>query len=182
MSLDPPGPASPAVGFEAPLEMFAACHVLIGQQCATLQRLVRHVAVHGADAQAREAAAAVMRYFDTAAALHHADEEADLFPALIESMAGSDAVCLRELTAGLAEEHRELESRWRPLRDALAPLAAGAAATPDADAIAAFVGLWQRHIAREERELLPLAARLLGDDVLERVGRAMRERRGVAAA
>lgn len=182
MNLGPPGHPSPAVGFEAPLEMLAACHVRIEQQCATLQRLVPHVAVHGADALAREAAAGVMRYFDMAAVLHHADEEADLFPALIESMAGSDAVCLRELTAGLAAEHRELESRWRPVRDALAPLAAGAAAALDAAAVAAFVGLCQRHIAREERELLPMAARLLGDDALERVGRAMRARRAVAAA
>lgn len=182
MNLGPPGHPSPAVGFEAPLEMLAACHVRIEQQCATLQRLVPHVAVHGADALAREAAAGVMRYFDMAAVIHHADEEADLFPALIESMAGSDAVCLRELTAGLAAEHRELESRWRPVRDALAPLAAGAAAALDAAAVAAFVGLCQRHIAREERELLPMAARLLGDDALERVGRAMRARRAVAAA
>jgi hypothetical protein len=29
--------------------------------------------------------------------------------------------------------------------------------------------------------LVPMAARLLGDEVLERVGRAMRERRGITA-
>ena len=49
------------------------------------------------------------------------DEEADLFPALLEAVAGSDAVCLRELTASLAAQHRELESRWRQVRDVLAP-------------------------------------------------------------
>ena len=47
-----------------------------------------------------------MRDFDTSARHHHDDEERDLFPALIESMAGSDAVCLRELTAALTAEHR----------------------------------------------------------------------------
>ena len=180
MSLKLPGHASPAVGFEAPLEMLAACHARIEQQCATLRRLVPHVAGHGADAQARDAAASVMRYFDTAAVHHHADEEVDLFPALIEAMAGSDAVCLRELTAGLAAEHRKLESRWWQVRGALARAAVGAATSLDADDIDAFVGLYQRHIAREENELLPMAARLLGDDALDRVGRAMRERRGIA--
>jgi hemerythrin-like domain-containing protein len=180
MSLNLPGHTPPAAGFEAPLEMLAACHARIEQQCATLQRLVPHVAGHGADAQARSAAAGVMRYFDTAAVQHHADEEADLFPALLEAMAGSDAVCLHELTVGLAAEHRELESRWRQVRGALAQVAAGAATSLDADAIDAFVGLYQRHIAREEGELLPMAARLLGDDALDRVGRAMRERRGIA--
>jgi hypothetical protein len=72
-----------------------------------------------------EAAAAVMRYFDTSAVHHQADEEVDLFPALIEAMAGSDAVCLRELTASLTGEHRELEQRWRALRRRLEPLACG---------------------------------------------------------
>ena len=98
MSINLPGHTPPPVGFEAPLEMLSACHARIEQQCATLQRLVPHVASHGADTQARSAAAGVMRYFDTAAVDHHADEEVDLFPALIEAMAGSDAVCLRELT------------------------------------------------------------------------------------
>ena len=46
-------------------------------------------------------------------------------------------------------------------------------------AVEALVGLYERHIAREETELLPMAARLLSDDDLDRVGRAMRERRGI---
>ena len=121
--LDLPGHSAPAVGFEVPLEMLAACHGRVEAQCATLRRLVVHVGGQGADRQAREAAAAVMRYFDTSAVHHHADEEVDLFPALIEAMAGSDAVCLRELTASLTGEHRELEQRWRALRRRLAPLA-----------------------------------------------------------
>ncbi len=180
MSRSLPGHAAPAVGFEVPLEMLSACHARIEGQCATLHRLVRHLARHGAGDQARAAAAGVMRYFDTAAGQHHADEEQDLFPALLEAMAGSDAVCLRELTAVLVAEHRRLEAHWRAVRAALAPLAAGAAvALLGADDVDAFVGLYQRHIEREEQELLPLAARLLGDDQIARIGRAMRERRGV---
>ena len=35
---------------------------------------------------------------------------------LLESMASSDAVCLRELTAQLSAEHRELETDWQRLR------------------------------------------------------------------
>jgi len=181
MSRELPGHTSPAVGFEAPLAMLSACHGRIEQQCSTLRRLVTHVAGNGADAAARDAAVAVMRYFDSAAINHHADEERDLFPALIEAMAGSDAVCLRELTAGLAAEHRELEVRWQRVRDALAPLATGAAAALSGGDVEALVSLYQRHIAREEAELLPMAARLLGDDELDRIGRAMRARRGIAA-
>jgi hemerythrin-like domain-containing protein len=84
------------------------------------------------------------------------------------------------LTAGLAAEHRELDSHWRRVRSALALVAAGTSTALVGDDIGAFVGLYRRHVAREESELLPMAARLLGDEVLDRVGRAMRERRGIA--
>ena len=174
-----PGFSGPAASTEAPLEMLAACHIRIERQCATLKRLALHVAEHGADAQARTAAANVMRYFDTAALQHHADEEENLFPALIESMAGSDAVCIREMTQGLADDHRALEARWRRLRQALEHIAAGQPVSLPTDDIEAFTGLYARHLKLEEDELLPMAARLLGDDELAAIGRAMRERRGI---
>jgi hemerythrin-like domain-containing protein len=142
--------------------------------------LAARLATQGADPDARSAAASVMRYFDTSARDHHADEEVDLFPALIESMAGSDAVCLRELTATLTAEHRELESRWRAVRNALERVSAGDPVALPADAVQGFIDLYQRHIAREEAELLPMARRLLSDADLDRIGLAMRERRGVA--
>jgi hemerythrin-like domain-containing protein len=172
-----PGHSAPAAGFEVPLEMLAACHMRVEAQCATLRRLVPHVNAHGADRQARDAASAVMRYFDTSARHHHADEEVDLFPALIESMAGSDAVCLRELTASLSADHRELEHRWRHLRRALEQVVSGDATALAADEVQAFVSRYERHIAREESELLPMAKRLLGDAELGRIGLAMRARR-----
>jgi hemerythrin-like domain-containing protein len=172
-----PGHSAPGVGFEVPLEMLAACHLRVRSQCRTLQRLVPHLAAHGADHQAREAAVAVMRYFDTAARHHHEDEELDLFPALLESMAGSDAVCLRELTVGLVADHRALESRWQALRRVLQAVAGGAVAPLAADDVQAFIDQYERHIDREEAELLPMAERLLDDATLDRIGRAMRARR-----
>jgi hypothetical protein len=86
--------------------MLAACHCSVERQCSTLQRLVAHLATHMVDDDARNAAAAVLRYFDTSAKDHHADEEADLFRALIESMAGSDATCIRTLIDSLTADHR----------------------------------------------------------------------------
>lgn len=174
-----PGHSSPSAGFDAPLEMLAACHQRLQRQCATLRRLVPHVAAHGADTQAREAATAVMRYFDRAAVDHHADEEQDLFPALLESMAGSDAVCLRELVASLSQQHRELESHWHALRPQLQRVAAGDAAVLDAALVEGLVVANEQHLAREEAELLPMAARLIGDEALQEIGRAMRQRRGI---
>ena len=174
-----PGFSAPTAGFEVPLEMLSACHLRIERQCQTLRRLAPYLAKHGAVFEARSAASNVMRYFETSARHHHADEDIDLFPALIESMAGSDPVCLRELTALLAAEHRELEAHWQTIRAVLARVAAGENVLLDAHPVEAFVSLYKRHIEREENELLPMAARLLSDDELDRIGRAMRERRGI---
>jgi hemerythrin-like domain-containing protein len=159
--------------------MLSACHRRIEQQCSTLRRLVPHLAAHGIDSEARLAAASVIRYFETAAKDHHADEEEDLFPALMESMAGSDAVCLRELTHGLAAQHRELETRWRHLRSTLERVVAKQSALLTPSDVETFVGLYEHHIEREERELLPMARRLLSEIELDRIGRAMRERREI---
>ena len=177
MTINLPGHNSPGGSFEVPLEMLSACHQRVDKQCSTLRRLVVHLAKNGADNDARQAATAVMRYFDTAAKDHHADEEVDLFPALIESMAGSDAVCIREMVDALTLDHRALESHWLALRQVLQDIEAGQ--TPSSFDVEPFITLYERHIAREESELLPMAARLLSDDALQDIGRAMRLRRGI---
>ena len=173
-----PGSGASA-GFDAPLDMLSACHERIDKQCATLRRPPAHLAEHGADADARQAAANVMRYFDTAGRNHHEDEECDLFPALLESMAGSDAVCLRDITTALTRDHREIDRAWRTVREQLQGVTRGDASALDAAAVDDLISRHARHIAREEDELLPMARRLLSDDQLQAIGRAMRARRGV---
>jgi hemerythrin-like domain-containing protein len=182
MALTLPGHSAPAVGFEVPLEMLAACHGRVQHQCETLQRLVTHLQTHGADRPAQEAARAVMRYFDTAARHHHEDEEQDLFPALLQGLNGTDALGLRTLTASLCSDHRRLEERWATLRRQLLQIGEGAASALDDADVPGFVQLYEQHIAREEAELLPLAARLLDLSELDRIGLAMRKRRDVTAA
>jgi len=180
-NIDYLGDGGPAGGFEVPLEMLSACHQRALQQCATLRRLVAHLDADGNAADARVAAVAVLRYFDEAAKDHHADEETDLFPALVESMAGSDAVCIRDLIEALTLDHRALESHWQRLRPTLLAIASGASVPLPAADVKPFIALYERHIAREDSELLPMAQRLLADEALERVGQAMRERRGITA-
>ena len=45
MDITLPGHSAPAVGFEVPLEMLAACHGRVQAQCATLLRLVLGAAI-----------------------------------------------------------------------------------------------------------------------------------------
>jgi len=176
-----PGFSSPSASTEVPLEMLSACHGRVERQCQTLQRLAEHLLSHGCDVQAQQAAQAVLRYFDTAAQDHHADEEQDLFPALLESVAASDPICLRDLVQTLLAEHGRIAQLWQALRQPLGALALGRHEPLTAEQVETFVSAYRAHIEREENELLPLAARLLDDAALERIGRAMRLRRGITA-
>jgi len=164
--------------FDAPVDMLLACHDRIEAQCETLLRLLPHQSRHGADTPAREAAAAVLRYFDTAGENHHQDEEADLFPALREH-AGNRLLEIEALLAALLMEHGRMRHAWtRQLRPELVALTEGhAALTPGS--VHGFVTLYRQHIAREDNELMPLARVLLGPEVQAELGRRMARRRKV---
>jgi len=175
-----PGFNSPAAGFDEPVDMLSACHDRLRQRCDTLAKLPGHIDLHGADDQARSAAQSILRYFDGPALYHHADEEKDLFPALLESVAGSDAACLRGLFDRLSTEHRSLENQWQRLRPLLTELAEGRAPElPQAD-IQTFIDEYAGHLECEDQELLPLAKRMLGEAELQKIGRAMQDRRNPA--
>src|SRR5690606_38781850 len=109
--------------FDDPLELFEACHERIERQLRTLERMVPHVAANGPDEAARSAAAAVMRYFDTAGVHHHRDEDEDLFPRLraLAARGGRDEIgaALYEL----GQEHRAIDSLYAALRAQLEGIA-----------------------------------------------------------
>ena len=167
---------SAANSLEPPLDMLAAWHRLGEDRFETLWYLARRMPIVAVDMAAREAAYAVLFYFDTSIAVHHLDEEQDLFPALIESMAASDPVCLREMIVGITDEHRALESAWKRLRSAFAALAAGTPAAIEPEDVDALIAQCERMFQLEDNELLPMSDRLLGDEARERIGAAMRAR------
>ncbi|MGD9944408.1 MAG: hemerythrin domain-containing protein [Burkholderiaceae bacterium] len=207
-----PGAAPPSKSggeLDAPLAQLSTCHGRLDARCARLLRLVEAGSPQTADAAAvapaigptAAAAAAeaadLIRFFDHVLAQHHADEEEDLFPALIESMAGSDAVCLKDMTEALRSEHRMLEADWRRLRAELEQVERGATGTPSvlnasstpstpstelASAAQRFAERLRSHGEREDGELLPMAERLLSDDELAVIAASMQRRRSGGAA
>lgn len=167
------GAAAP--GFDRPLDVLEACHGRIARQCVTLEKLIAHLPVYGADAQARQAARAVLAYFDTAAVHHHDDEERSLFPLL--EQAGAPGAC--DLVEALTLEHDEQALLWRDLRVALQQIEAGDASLLDAALTRRFVASQRSHLEFENTHVLPLARQVLGAAEIERLGRAMAARRGV---
>jgi hemerythrin-like domain-containing protein len=103
-------------------------------------------------------------------AQQHFQEEQHLYPALVESMAGSDAVCLREMASSLTRQHRLLETLWRRLRSEVEAIAAGRPAPSVITDAEEFVRLTRAHIEDEESEVVPMALRLIGDEALQRLG------------
>ena len=95
LGLSLPGHRAPAVGPEAPFEMLEACHERMQRSLQLLQKLQDHLARHGHDASAVQAAQDVLRYFNLAAPLHHQDEELHVFPPLLalDDDASSPPLC-----------------------------------------------------------------------------------------
>jgi hemerythrin-like domain-containing protein len=169
----------PGPSFDEPLEMLAACHERIEAQLATLERLGPHLETHGCDAEAKAAAQAVLRYFDTSGRLHHQDEDHDLFP-LLRRRAG--AAGRPEVAAAIEElerEHQTMEAQWTRLRARLHGIAAGEARL-SAEDVARFAWLYRRHMDQEATAVLPFAREILDAGERAMLGSRMAARRKAA--
>lgn len=165
-----------------PLQELARLHAQTLGECAKLRQLALDLPGDGGGDASRRAAQSLLRHFDLGAPQYRLCEEQQLFPQLLESMAGSDPVCLRDLTSAMSAQHRRLDSMWRALRGPLAALAAGQPASLASAQVEEFVALSQSHIERERDEVLPMASRLLTDEALAQIGDAMRARRAISCA
>ncbi|HEX5635390.1 MAG TPA: hemerythrin domain-containing protein, partial [Gemmatimonadales bacterium] len=121
----------------------------------------------------------VIRYFDTAGAYHHLDEEEDLFPALQHHTPSEELNATFSLIFRLRTEHKKLDGMWAEMRSRLGEVVAGRSGGLTSAMAAAFREAYERHIAAEESELLPLARRVLPGKILELLGERMARRRGV---
>jgi hemerythrin-like domain-containing protein len=163
---------SPAAGFDEPFAMLHACHERVERSLALLERLAAHVAQHGADAQARDAARDVLRYFDIAAPQHHEDEERHVLPAL---RAHHQAA----LADRIAADHVVMSAAWQSLRPWLLAIWQGDAPLVMPD-LPRFAALYREHIALEENSAFTRAQSALDETAQSAMGREMAQRRGVA--
>jgi hemerythrin-like domain-containing protein len=175
-----PGHSAPGVGFEAPFEMLDACHERVERMLRLLGKIREHVTAHGADAQARDAARDVMRYFDQAGPHHHEDEERHVFPPLL---AQRDPAVLA-VVIRLQHDHRDMAVMWAQVRASLLALVeagegwAGFSAE-EAQRFDAYDALYRRHLVDENGVAYPQARRLIRGQELQAMSADMMARRGV---
>ena len=113
--------------------------------------------------RSRQVAASTLQLFEGAVLPHHADEEGDLFPAVLRSAAaGEERAHVQAVVDRLVAEHRSIEALWQTIRPAVRRAASGISARLDAEAVSALTYAYHRHTAFEESEFLPLAAEILG--------------------
>jgi len=175
----PPGnpfPHAAAPTFDDPFGMLLACHEKMRRQLGTLARLQRHLPEHGADAHARAAASAILKYFDHAAPNHHADEDASLLPRVL-----ARAPHLAHAIEVIGAEHRILELRWRKLRRVLCGIAAGRNEGLPPALVRTVCEGYLAHLEREETRLLPAARQCLDAEAIAQIGREFAQRRNVGA-
>ena len=168
--------SAPAPGFDDPLGVLLACHRRMERQLVSLARLLRHLPEHHADQEARAAARAVLRYFDTAAPNHHADEEVSVFPRCLNA-----APDLTTTVRRLRKDHAALEQGWQEMRPLLVAIAVGTSGYLPIQRTTQFCSRYRDHIALEERGVLACAAQLLSRESLAAMGEEMAARRGVPA-
>lgn len=169
-----------APDFDQPIAVLKHCHGRIRKQLATLEKLIAHLPQHGADEQARQAASAVLRYFDKAAHLHHDDEEQDLIPMLYATAQGEDAATLHALAPTILQDHKDMDALWQDLHEQLTAIAEGSSAALSDSAVRRFVASYTSHMEREESTMAPMAMRLFSPEQMARLGQAMQLRRGIA--
>jgi hypothetical protein len=119
----------------------------------------------------------LLRFFDVQVPLHCSEEEEVLFPALIESMAGSDATYIRDLARRSRLHHGALTALWSALRPALVTVAAGRRALLDQKQVSTFSREWANQVQFENAELLALAERILTPGETDQIRREIRDRR-----
>ena len=168
-------------GFDQPIAVLKHCHDKIRKQIATLRKLLPHLARDGVTFDAQQAAEAVLKYFNKAAHLHHADEEEDLMPMLQATAVGDDAALLSALVPEIKSDHRQMDAAWENLKTQLEAIAAGGAALLSADDVARFADAYLAHMEKEETQLAPMAKRLFSGAQMAQLGAAMQRRRGIEA-
>lgn len=149
-----------AAPMDEPLQTFPQCHAGILSQLEAMGELPTLAA---AGARARAIAADSLSLFKHAVIDHHAEEESDLFPAVLRSaQPGKEHDFVQALVSQLTSEHRAIEDLWKRVEPAISATAKGKDADVNSAVVAELIRAYNAHACLEETQFLPLAETILG--------------------
>lgn len=161
--------------FTDPLGLLKACHQNILFFCEQLDELAQKIETGPIGFEIAASAGKIYKYFKTSGKHHHEDEEIEIFPILNRT-----SLKLADRVNQAKKEHEKQDVLWA----IIAPQLANPVSIKDGGEFAAtareFIESQRAHITFEEEELFELAQHLIGQAELEKIGRKMAERRGVA--
>ena len=144
---------------KTPLSHFSDCHAGI---TAALHALKELPALLEPAERARRIAQGTLNLYRNVVHEHHAQEETELFPAVMRSSRpGEEHDRVESMVRRMTYEHRSIEAAFKRLEPALKAIAAGRSATLNTDEIADLVAAYLDHAEYEERSFLPLSATVL---------------------
>ena len=145
---------------ETPISDFSNCHSGILRGLDAFSELPGLVE---AASRARVIAEQVQAVFEHAVIEHHAQEEEELFPAVLASaMPGDELEKVKQITERLTREHREVEAMWKRLAPQVKRVAKGQEVALDVAEVQRLVSLYAAHASFEEAAFLPLSEEILG--------------------
>jgi hemerythrin-like domain-containing protein len=168
----------PDADFSQPIELMKSCHRRIERFLQTLKKIGQRREL---DAQHAAALRTAIDYFKSAGPRHNEDEEVSLFPALAASTDAAVAAAMLRMRQ-LAEEHAAAEKLHHQI-DELAEAWLKSGKISDSDrrafqvAVDSLISMYTPHIAMEENDIFPLAAKVLDSSTLQNIGTQMRSRR-----
>ncbi len=150
---------SSTVDPQDPLTNFADCHGLILERIGALTELP---ALLEPAARARRLAAESLEFFGDTMTEHHAEEERELFPAVLaDAQPGEELERVTAMVRRLTNEHRAVEREWQRLRRGLKRVAKGQDTDLDVGLLERLLELYAAHARFEEAEFLPLSEQIL---------------------
>jgi hemerythrin-like domain-containing protein len=173
-------------GFDEPLGLLSDCHRRIEHFLRVLVAVATEAAGGSLTPEHRSALEGALRYFGVAAPKHTADEEISLFPRLRDSANPALRAVLATLER-LEHDHDEAEAHHAAVEDLVGQwLRDNELGSADLEELrnhlARLETLYQRHIAVEDQEVFPAAARVLNPSQILEIGSEMAARRRVRSA
>lgn len=171
----------PDHGFDEPLGLLSDCHRRIEHFLGVLVAVAENAAGGALSPDYRRALEGALKYFAVAAPKHTADEEVSLFPRLraCGDPAASNAL---EAIDALEQDHDEAEVHHVAVDGLVRRWLAEGQLPPKEtvhlhEHLTCLQVIYGRHIALEDREVFPTAARALRAEQIAEIGREMAARR-----
>lgn len=161
-----------------PLTDFSGCHVGIIKNFEDLKYLLEIIDDPAKAKEVKKVAKKLVQFFKDVVLEHHAEEENELFNAVLDSLDDSDdSMKAKQYIEQLVSEHRRLEGLWSMVESDIKKLSKGKTVSLDVATMETLATEYLAHAKFEEDYFLPLSEIILSKNGLSALGLSLHMRR-----